>query len=281
MTTDDPGGPARHGLAPPKRSPFTGDRDHPGRGEREVERGGPSAVDEDEGREQVREHAVEPGPGTAHTRAQRPAPGRREDALCAAVRADDQEQGLVVAALQALDGVARHVIALDDDRIEGIAERGGDGDLRAGFDLHMVDERADDTVDAADDRRSARGRVRGVEGRQQRVGPRAPSRRFGFGLAQPRVGVVQLLFRGAPFLRLQGHLGRDLGMRVELGTDAGGFVFGGLRLGHLRRERVQIARDGRELFADFGELRRDCGFALLELREIALRVVVRGFGVGG
>ena len=240
MTTDDPGGPARQGSRR-RTGRLPGHRDDAGRGEREVEGRGPTAVDEHERREQVREHAIEPGSGAADARAERTAAGRGEHTLRATVGADHEQQRLVVAVLQPLDRVAGDVIAFDDDRVQRIAERGRDRDLGAGFDLDVVDERPDDTVDrptiaappaaacaasSADISVSARAR--------QRVASASVSR-------HARVGVVQLLFGGAALLRLEGHLRCDFGVRVELGAHARGLVLGGLGLGHLRRERVEIA----------------------------------------
>ena len=234
MTALVPGGPARQGLAPPKRSPSRVTATTPGSAERDVERSCPPAVDEHVRREEAGEHAVEARPGSADARAERTRPRRREHALRAgAVRADDEEQRVAVARLQLLDRGAGPTIAFDDDRVQRLAERGGDRDFGAGFDVDVVDQWTDDTVVPGDCFATGR-RVLGVERERQRFGAGAPARCFCIGVAPPLLGRVQRFLGGLPGACLRVHVGGDLRVGLDFDPQPLGRFLRTLRGVHLR-----------------------------------------------
>ncbi len=102
----------------------------------------PAAVDEHELREEPGEHRVKAGTHTAHRRTERVRAGRCERDLHTRRPAPGHEQQrLAIASLQSLDRGAGRVVAVDDDRLERVTERGAHRDLATLVDLEHVDER--------------------------------------------------------------------------------------------------------------------------------------------
>ena len=99
--------------------------------------------------------------------------------------ADHEHQRGRVGRLQPRDRGAGRGVAVDDDRLQRVAQRGGDRDLGAGFDLDVVGEPADHAVELAACRTGG-----AVERERERLGPGAPPRRVGRRVAPLGVGLL-------------------------------------------------------------------------------------------
>ena len=100
--------------------------------------------------------------------------GRERDVHPTRASLGDEHQGLPVAALQALDRYACRRVAFDDDRLERVAERGCNRDLRTFVDLEEVDERPQHAVEVGEVL-AAGGGMGFVERRGEHLGPRPPA----------------------------------------------------------------------------------------------------------
>ena len=124
-----------------------GDGDQVGTVEDEVERGRPVGDEDVAGEEPVEGRGEVLGAGPDH-RPQGAGARRRVERRGGAVVGEDEEQGAGVTGVEASDRGAGRVGAAHDDGAGHVAERGGDRGFGAGFDLEVVDDRAEDPVDA-------------------------------------------------------------------------------------------------------------------------------------
>ena len=231
----------------------------------------PSAVDEDELREEPGEHRVEPGTQTAHRRTERVRTGRCErDLHTRRSTPGHEQQRLAVASLQTLDRGASRVVAVDDDRLQRVAERGTHRDLATLVDLEQVDERTEHAFEGRDVVTADR-RVRLFERQREHLGAGPPARRVALGATMRDVGFAQCVLGRAQLSRLRSEVGRNRDLGLHLGPSAIRLGLRGVGLAGARLERRAVGVDAAELLAHAREIDLDRAGARLQLVELLRR----------
>ena len=210
--------------------------------ERVLQGSAPARIDEHDPGEQVPERRLEPRHARVHEIDEGSCARRHELRLGRRGKCVDHEQEPVrVTLVETFHRRGGGIAAPHDNRAHGITERGGDRSLGAGVDLEQVDQWADHAVDISHVL-DPRGRTSLAEAEIERIGPRPPPRRFGFGgapllvdRAQRRVGIVESTGPGGD--RRERRVGA-----LELGVQRA-------RVGNERLDHAFVGR-GRELAVD-------------------------------
>ena len=169
------------------------------------------------------------------------------------------------------------VVAVDDDRLQRVAERGGDRDLGAGVDLEVVGEPADHAVE----RRARRPPAAcAVERERERLGAGPPARRVGRRRRATRRRPAARASSAARSARASSvSSGAIADARVDLGAQRGRGALDVVGLGAVRLERRAARRRPAASSArTCARSRSIASAARVGLVDVALRVGQLGLG---